>query len=303
TYAGNLIADLKENEYSSTSILKSASNTQSQALVALEKTGEYAANLKNKYKVSNWYTELFTDKNLDILMSQNSEVKGKKDYLKRLALEGIMSMIQERPNAQQSWYAASPLIQSYFQTQDGNYNVNYQALSKYLSDNFNNIHKNYSGTGPIGPGTTKYNIISQLLDDIFNYQGIISGKDNLSGSVADSYAAGSLYTQGGLSSISEFGPELYATPGLSGAALIPEGSKVLPTTATKGLWELGNFANEFIKPLRSLGGLGSSSSTVFGADESTNINTLNITLRADKDFDADKFIQQLKALQAISKNN
>ena len=303
TYASNLIADLKENGYSSSSILSGASNTQSQALVALEKTGEYAANLKNKYKVSNWSTELFTDKNLDILISQNSEIKGKKDYLKRLALEGIMSMIQEKPNAQQSWYAASPLIQLYFQTQDDNYNINHQALSKYLSDNFNNIHKNYSGTGPIGPGTSKYNIISQLLDDIFNYQGIISEKDNLSGSVADSYAAGSLYTRGGLSSISEFGPELYATPGLSGAALIPEGSKVLPTTATKGLWELGNFANEFIKPLRSLGGLGSSSSTVFGADESTNINTLNITLRADKDFDADKFIQQLKALQAISKNN
>lgn len=120
----------------------------------------------------------------------------------------------------------------------------------------------------------------------------------------DKNARGSLYTRAGLSAISELGPELFVTPGLSGTALIPEGSKVLPADATKGLWEFGSFASEFIKPLRSLmSGFGNGDAVGFGTDESTNINTLNITLRADKDFNADKFIQQLKLLQAISKNN
>ena len=139
-----------------------------------------------------------------------------------------------------------------------------------------------------------------------------TGSDNIrsnsavpySYSIATPYAKGSLSTRAGLSTISELGPELFATPGLSGTALIPEGSKVLPADATKGLWEFGSFASEFIKPLRSLiAGFGNGDAVGFGTDESTNINTLNITLRADKDFDANKFIQQLKLLQAISKNN
>lgn len=118
-----------------------------------------------------------------------------------------------------------------------------------------------------------------------------------------SYATGSLSTSSGLSSISEIGPELFATPGLSGTALIPEGSKVIPAEATKGLWQFGNLAAQFIKPLQSMSGTSNTNNSMFSTDESTNIQTLNLTLRADKDFDINDFIQQLKALKAISKHN
>ena len=120
---------------------------------------------------------------------------------------------------------------------------------------------------------------------------------------AQSNAQGSIFTQAGLSSISEVGPELFATPGLSGTALIPEGSKVIPAEATKGLWQFGNLAAQFIKPLQSMSGTSNTNNSMFSTDESTNIQTLNLTLRADKDFDINEFIQQLKALKAISKHN
>ena len=212
------------------------------------------------------------------------------------------------------------LIREYFNN-DFRYNVNPSAL-KSLSPFFEGLFYNdaykvgrdYGGAvyGRIlfddaeGGVLQSSDVVSlEKITDIVGKLIAYEGND-LYGSLfpKDKNARGSLYTRGGLSSISELGPELFATPGLSGTALIPEGSKVLPADATKGLWELGGFAAEFIKPLRSLmSGFGNGDSTVFGADESTNINTLNITLRADKDFDADKFVQQLKLLQAISKNN
>jgi hypothetical protein len=42
---------------------------------------------------------------------------------------------------------------------------------------------------------------------------------------------------------------------------------------------------------------------LMSTDESVNIQTLTVSLKADRDFDAEKFIQQLKMLQAISKHN
>ena len=113
-----------------------------------------------------------------------------------------------------------------------------------------------------------------------------------------------MYTPGTLAAVSELGPELYATPNLTGTALIPEGSKVIPAEATKGLWQLGAFASQFIKPLRSLmNEYASGSGYLTSNDESVNIQNLVMNLKADKDFNINTFIQQLKLLQAVSKHN
>lgn len=184
------------------------------------------------------------------------------------------------------------------------------AQQQYLRSLYKNITPGTSFEEASGLGSIQlrdrigYWDLMKLIDNIFADSSIVPVATDVSQLSKEANARGSLYTRAGLSAISELGPELFVTPGLSGTALIPEGSKVLPAEATKGLWQFGSFAAEFIKPLRSLmSGFGTNNSTVFGADESTNINTLNITLRADKDFDADRFIQQLKLLQAISKNN
>ena len=154
-------------------------------------------------------------------------------------------------------------------------------------------------TNPVD--TIYYKDLEDLIDMVFNTSDLIP----IAKSISDlGYSRGSLGTHGGLSSISEVGPELFATPGLSGTALIPEGSKVIPADATKGLWQLGSLASQFIKPLQSmLGGYSSDARSFLSTDESTNIQTLYVTLKADKDFDAEKFVQQLKMLQAISKHN
>lgn len=136
--------------------------------------------------------------------------------------------------------------------------------------------------------------VDQLLDNYDEWGNIIDER----------YALGSLSTKGGMSSISEFGTELFATPSLSGTALIPEGSKVIPAQATRGLWRLGSLADQYIQPLQSMiqnhitnGG------AITTTDDSTNIQTLNLTISADKDFDIDTFVQQLKMAHAISKHN
>ena len=302
-YASNLMNDLEKENYSSTTILQGAYNTQGQVQASLEAANSAATKLKNDYKVSNWYTELFTGENIDILNKKNAILEGKDDYLRQYAYNEIAAYVLGQFNSGNlsKWKDVQNTIKEYANAH-GELNINYQVLNDVLDSTklgYGNIYNPL-----LAERKDKENAIKDfLLKYILNNPSIISEGDNLSGSAADSYALGSLYARGGLSSISELGPELFTTPGLSGTALIPEGSKVIPAEATRGLWEFGNFAADFIKPLKSLGGLGSSSSTVFGADESTNINTLNITLRADKDFDADKFIQQLKALQAISKNN
>ena len=215
------------------------------------------------------------------------------------------------------------LVKEYF-TNDFGYNVNPSALKKVSPFLGGAFYQGAWRAGASGDGEPSYydrimfddaddgdlrtsDIVSvkelgDFIESLINYEGDEEGFKDLF--PKDRNYLGSLSTRGGFSAISEFGPELFATPGLSGTALIPEGSKVLPAEATKGLWEFGNFASEFVKPLRSLmSGFSGGDSTIFGNDESTNINTLNITLRADRDFDAEKFVQQLKMLQAISKNN
>ena len=296
TYATNMIGNLEKNNYSSSAVLGGVHNTQEQIQTTLEEASTAAARMQNTFHVTDETTQRFTGRNILALKAQNTNVEGIKEYKARLARKAVDDLLTQaisQGDTLTKWKNFAEKIIEFFKEHE-EFNVDIALLESKLKA----IKKDFEKYADYDPTFRKDFFVPYL----FRTSDIITD-DNLSGSVADSYAAGSLFARGGLSSISELGPELYATPGLSGTALIPEGSKVIPAEATKGLWELGNFANEFIKPLRSLGGLGSSSSTVFGADESTNINTLNITLRADKDFDADKFIQQLKALQAISKNN
>ena len=158
-----------------------------------------------------------------------------------------------------------------------------------------------SGKNVLSMDTIGYYHLLKIMDMIFDNAGIIPQATT---AAELSYALGSINTAAGLASISEAGPELFTTPGLSGAALIPEGSKVLPAEATKGLWQFGAMASQFIRPLQSImSNYTTNGNSLVSTDESTNIQTLNIALKADKDFDVDKFIQQLKLLQAISKHN
>ena len=236
--------------------------------------------------------------------------------------EGMNSPIGE-PHYKDQTASNNGLARTFYDTFYGNEDI-FNSLDSNQQQYLRTLYKAGTSTG-INPGTPYFKLtgsqmtnlgyitlrdrigywdLMKLIDDIYANELVVPRATDVSQLSVDSNARGSLYTRAGLSAISELGPELFATPGLSGTALIPEGSKVLPADATKGLWEFGSFASEFIKPLRSLmSGFGNGDAVGFGTDESTNINTLNITLRADKDFDADKFVQQLKLLQAISKNN
>ena len=138
-----------------------------------------------------------------------------------------------------------------------------------------------------------------LAYEIFRH---IGNSPELHALAVQSNLLGSMHTAGGLSLISEKGPELLATPGLTGAALIPEGSKVLPHNAVAGLWALGEMVSQYIRPLASMsGGMAASTSNVFGStDESTNINTLNMTINADSGFNVQGFVDALKQLNAVT---
>lgn len=214
-------------------------------------------------------------------------------------------------NSDLTWRAIREAIASYleganYQVSDTIYGKYHGLLDNYKSDydnmwvDINNLKSIYGMKGNYDYIMTDQ--LETVIRKIFNNQDIVpiaTTQSELSG-----FALGSLHTSSGLSTISEVGPELFATPGLSGTAIIPEGSKVIPAEATKGLWQLGSFASQFIRPLQSvMNAYGAGGNYSTSKDESVNINNLVMNLQANKDFDIDAFVQQLKLLQAISKHN
>ena len=150
--------------------------------------------------------------------------------------------------------------------------------------------------------------VYKLPDDKGSLEGIYTNRDleNLYPGWLDEIdwnQEGTLDLLPGLTGLNEIGTEAIVTPSGTITAL-PTHTGIVPADITKNLWELGEVAPEIMRVMRlhlipdSLG------SNSFGntTDESFNIDNLTMNVSADDSFDADAFVDSIKARVALTKN-
>ena len=118
-------------------------------------------------------------------------------------------------------------------------------------------------------------------------------------------ATGSLGLPGGLSLVNELGTEAIVTPSGTITSL-PSATGVVPADVTRNLWELGEVAPSLLKTMQasvSSDTIGESLLSSIMSDESTNINTINMSVNADSTFDANKFLNSVKSRIALTRNS
>ncbi len=121
------------------------------------------------------------------------------------------------------------------------------------------------------------------------------------GNLWSAKASGDLSYRGGLVRLNELGTEAIITPSGTLTSL-PSQSGIIPADITRNLWQLGDLAPAI---LRSLGYPNIGTSVAGGPinnSDSVNIGTITMTVNADSDWDAEKFIQTLKQQASLSKN-
>lgn len=115
-------------------------------------------------------------------------------------------------------------------------------------------------------------------------------------------ASGYLSFPGGPVRINEQGTEGIITPQGTLTAL-PSGTGIVPADITKNVWALGEVAPNLLRSLASLEAKGiinnNNSSTT---EDSLIINSLMIKMNADKDFNIDKFVKELKNAADLSRH-
>ena len=115
-------------------------------------------------------------------------------------------------------------------------------------------------------------------------------------------ASGHLSFPGGPVQINEQGTEGIITPQGTLTAL-PSGTGIVPADITKNVWALGEVAPNLLRSLASLEAKGiinnNNSSTT---EDSLIINSLMIKMNADKDFNIDKFVKELKNAADLSRH-
>jgi len=102
--------------------------------------------------------------------------------------------------------------------------------------------------------------------------------------------------------LNELGTEAIVTPQGTITAL-PSHSGIVPADITRNLWELGEISPTLTHLLDHLNNQMVPGKSVFGNDESFNINTINMTVNADNSFDAQKFIESVRQRAALTKHN
>lgn len=105
--------------------------------------------------------------------------------------------------------------------------------------------------------------------------------------------------------MNEEGSEAIVTPSGTITAL-PAHSGIVPADITSNLWNLGNYAPDLLSALQRQALLGMSVSGTAAdnsVDNSVSINTVQMTVDADGGFNVDSFVQQLRQVAALTRNN
>lgn len=105
--------------------------------------------------------------------------------------------------------------------------------------------------------------------------------------------------------MNEEGSEAIVTPNGTITAL-PAHSGIIPADVTSNLWNLGNYAPDLLRALQrqTLLGMGISGTAADNSvDNSVSINTVQMTVDADSGFNVDSFVQQLRQVAALTRNN
>jgi len=121
--------------------------------------------------------------------------------------------------------------------------------------------------------------------------------------VGPSYiASGSLSFGGGSAFINENGTEGIITPQGTFTAL-PSSTGIVPADITKNVWALGEVAPNLLRSLASLEAKGIiNNNSTSNTEDSLIINSLMIKMNADKDFNIDKFVKELKTAADLSRH-
>lgn len=102
--------------------------------------------------------------------------------------------------------------------------------------------------------------------------------------------------------VNELGTEAIITPAGTLTAL-PSHTGIVPADITKNLWALGEVAPSL---LRLMGGPAGAprllANTLGGADESININNLQMEVNADETFDVNAFVTEIKQRVALTRH-
>lgn len=116
-------------------------------------------------------------------------------------------------------------------------------------------------------------------------------------------ALGTLGTSGGPILLNEQGTEAIITPQGTITSL-PSGTGVVPADVTRNVWQLGELAPAILRSLGYPNNLTlSGSSSSINNSEAVNIGTITMNVNADENWDALKFVEQLKQQASLSKNN
>ena len=105
--------------------------------------------------------------------------------------------------------------------------------------------------------------------------------------------------------MNEEGSEAIVTPNGTITAL-PAHSGIVPADITSNLWNLGNYAPDLLSALQRQALLGMSvpgTAADNSVDNSVSINTVQMTVDADSGFNVDSFVQQLRQVAALTRNN
>lgn len=155
-------------------------------------------------------------------------------------------------------------------------------------------------------GTKRFGDLADDNHDSSNGLSIIKGKiDDNDGKLAwrePRKYMGDLSFKGGGVMINELGTEAIVTPNGTLTAL-PSKTGIVPADITKNLWDLGEVAPSIMRTLGGFAaGLKLQAAGIGSTDESFNIGTINMTVNADDTFDADAFVESVKARASLTRN-
>lgn len=102
--------------------------------------------------------------------------------------------------------------------------------------------------------------------------------------------------------INELGTEGIVTPAGTITAL-PSKTGIVPADITKNLWELGEVAPNLIRTLDSLQPIETNNQNSTVNENGTYIDEINMSIYPTKDYDMDKFIEDMKTYARITRHN
>lgn len=129
-----------------------------------------------------------------------------------------------------------------------------------------------------------------------NYKGVVWNKELY---YLQAAAQGSLGLPGGPTLLNELGTEAVVTP-YGTVTSLPSGSGVVPADVTKNLWALGDVAPSLLRLLEIARPTLASGSA---DNHSLSVGVINMDVHADKDFDVDTWVSQLRNAAYLKKNS